>query len=141
MCLTVWISILFFFFFKQKTAYDMRISDWSSDVCSSDLGTERVRKVNSPRLALRHARPRFRGGRARRAGERRSDRAAARGAAPGNSLPGRPAVSAPVGGRQYRIWHPAVGARQGRTPCDRGGSRSEEHTSELQSLMRTSYAV
>src|SRR3546814_4226510 len=27
---------LFFFFFKQKTAYEMRISDWSSDVCSSD---------------------------------------------------------------------------------------------------------
>src|SRR3546814_19904684 len=30
-------SIIFFFFFKQKTAYEMRISDWSSDVCSSDL--------------------------------------------------------------------------------------------------------
>src|SRR3546814_5335274 len=29
--------ILCFFFFKQKTAYEMRISDWSSDVCSSDL--------------------------------------------------------------------------------------------------------
>src|SRR3546814_11823385 len=29
--------ISFFFFFKQKTAYEMRISDWSSDVCSSDL--------------------------------------------------------------------------------------------------------
>src|SRR3546814_4218283 len=28
---------IFFFFFKQKTAYEMRISDWSSDVCSSDL--------------------------------------------------------------------------------------------------------
>src|SRR3546814_1896004 len=28
---------LWFFFFKQKTAYEMRISDWSSDVCSSDL--------------------------------------------------------------------------------------------------------
>src|SRR3546814_1701463 len=28
---------LFLFFFKQKTAYEMRISDWSSDVCSSDL--------------------------------------------------------------------------------------------------------
>src|SRR3546814_2086435 len=28
---------LLFFFFKQKTAYEMRISDWSSDVCSSDL--------------------------------------------------------------------------------------------------------
>src|SRR3546814_2039220 len=30
---------MFFFFFKQKTAYEMRISDWSSDVCSSDLMT------------------------------------------------------------------------------------------------------
>src|SRR3546814_4370312 len=30
----------FFFFFKQKTAYEMRISDWSSDVCSSDLTAE-----------------------------------------------------------------------------------------------------
>src|SRR3546814_6712099 len=30
----------FFFFFKQKTAYEMRISDWSSDVCSSDLRGE-----------------------------------------------------------------------------------------------------
>src|SRR3546814_5921053 len=29
--------MLFFFLFKQKTAYEMRISDWSSDVCSSDL--------------------------------------------------------------------------------------------------------
>src|SRR3546814_15576795 len=29
--------MLFFFFFNQKTAYEMRISDWSSDVCSSDL--------------------------------------------------------------------------------------------------------
>src|SRR3546814_4699178 len=28
---------VFFFFFKQKTAYELRISDWSSDVCSSDL--------------------------------------------------------------------------------------------------------
>src|SRR3546814_7887222 len=30
--------LCFFLFFKQKTAYEMRISDWSSDVCSSDLG-------------------------------------------------------------------------------------------------------
>src|SRR3546814_14246293 len=30
-------SVVLFFFFKQKTAYEMRISDWSSDVCSSDL--------------------------------------------------------------------------------------------------------
>src|SRR3546814_17872528 len=33
---------LIFFFFKQKTAYEMRISDWSSDVCSSDLDIECV---------------------------------------------------------------------------------------------------
>src|SRR3546814_4617741 len=31
--------IVIFFFFKQKTAYELRISDWSSDVCSSDLST------------------------------------------------------------------------------------------------------
>src|SRR3546814_2667172 len=34
MCL---VCDVYFFFFKQKTAYEMRISDWSSDVCSSDL--------------------------------------------------------------------------------------------------------
>src|SRR3546814_6872324 len=39
--------MVFFFFFKQKTAYEMRISDWSSDVCSSDLapGDERAHAV------------------------------------------------------------------------------------------------
>src|SRR3546814_2830800 len=37
-CLAIdFLVCLFFFFFKQKTAYEMRISDWSSDVCSSDL--------------------------------------------------------------------------------------------------------
>src|SRR3546814_4004257 len=34
-------QMLIFFFFKQKTAYEMRISDWSSDVCSSDLRSRR----------------------------------------------------------------------------------------------------
>src|SRR3546814_8450664 len=33
--------VFMFFFFKQKTAYEMRISDWSSDVCSSDLAHRR----------------------------------------------------------------------------------------------------
>src|SRR3546814_2085983 len=33
----VYLRRVFFFFFKQKTAYELRISDWSSDVCSSDL--------------------------------------------------------------------------------------------------------
>src|SRR3546814_8959097 len=37
MCDTYVLCFVFVFFFKQKTAYEMRISDWSSDVCSSDL--------------------------------------------------------------------------------------------------------
>src|SRR3546814_9704728 len=36
------VTLLFFFFFKQKTAYEMRISDWSSDVCSSDLAMSKM---------------------------------------------------------------------------------------------------
>src|SRR3546814_13286206 len=37
-----------FFFFKQKTAYEMRISDWSSDVCSSDLNAGTALPVRNP---------------------------------------------------------------------------------------------
>src|SRR3546814_17460611 len=37
MCSVYIVLLCVFFFFKQKTAYEMRISDWSSDVCSSDL--------------------------------------------------------------------------------------------------------
>src|SRR3546814_19140029 len=37
-----------FFFFKQKTAYEMRISDWSSDVCSSDLSGKDVQGQDRP---------------------------------------------------------------------------------------------
>src|SRR3546814_8630206 len=39
------VECVYFFFFKQKTAYEMRISDWSSDVCSSDLDDRRVAKL------------------------------------------------------------------------------------------------
>src|SRR3546814_16843211 len=62
------------FFFKQKTAYEMRISDWSSDVCSSDLsppvGVDLLRQLHSvgrvhrPERADRH-RPELDGGGAR----------------------------------------------------------------------------
>src|SRR3546814_7280153 len=38
-----------FFFFKQKTAYEMRISDWSSDVCSSDLSAKPLAFTDAPR--------------------------------------------------------------------------------------------
>src|SRR3546814_4702925 len=41
------------FFFKQKTAYEMRISDWSSDVCSSDLGPGGGARPGRPRDARR----------------------------------------------------------------------------------------
>src|SRR3546814_16597497 len=44
---------LFFFFFKQKTAYEMRISDWSSDVCSSDLLVVTTPAVNAQKVAAR----------------------------------------------------------------------------------------
>src|SRR3546814_5273500 len=50
--MSVGIVFEMFFFFKQKTAYEMRISDWSSDVCSSDLGG-RLAVAGPPlRLAL-----------------------------------------------------------------------------------------
>src|SRR3546814_9721734 len=41
------VSVFFFFFFKQKTAYEMRISDWSSDVCSSDLFIKTAKEKDS----------------------------------------------------------------------------------------------
>src|SRR3546814_10269861 len=46
LCVVMWV----FFFFKQKTAYEMRISDWSSDVCSSDL--RRVRRAAGPEVPI-----------------------------------------------------------------------------------------
>src|SRR3546814_20094353 len=51
-CMTL--GCLFFFFFKQKTAYELRISDWSSDVCSSDLigGFRNHRHVDGDAVAL-----------------------------------------------------------------------------------------
>src|SRR3546814_9278036 len=111
--------ILFmFFFFKQKTAYEMRISDWSSDVCSSDLSSAdsaaRVRilvAIDCMRSRARTSAPR-----------------------PDPSC----AQSAPVGGKlSVRRW-----TRPVRKSCALSVScRSEEHTSELQSLMRHSYAV
>src|SRR3546814_8220010 len=69
MAYDVMLLLLSFFFFKHKTAYEMRISDWSSDVCSSDLPwhaamrglkTKRTNSGHSKRsgsgAAMRHAR-------------------------------------------------------------------------------------
>src|SRR3546814_3438574 len=95
----------------------MRISDWSSDVCSSDLRSDRLGRAASGEQAD-HRRDREKAGFARRT--RRAD--------------GRPA-------RQYVGGVGAPRARpRGARRADQA-RRSEEHTSELQSLMRISYAV
>src|SRR3546814_5740183 len=44
--MSIWSFFVVFFFFKQKTAYEMRISDWSSDVCSSDLFENLAQRVD-----------------------------------------------------------------------------------------------
>src|SRR3546814_8525939 len=98
----------------------MRISDWSSDVCSSDLGAV-------PRAGRR--------GRARQV-RRRAHRAAHRAAAVG-------VLPEDAGCRWHRRTEdPAQRAVRGaRVRMAGTRARSEEHTSELQSLMRISYAV
>src|SRR3546814_15486577 len=56
-------NLSFIFFFKQKTAYEMRISDWSSDVCSSDLpraGRQRRRSFARDLSVVHHELPPFR---------------------------------------------------------------------------------
>src|SRR3546814_1042139 len=130
------------FFFKQKTAYEMRISDWSSDVCSSDLARHRhqlaILAVHVPR------RPRL--GEERQAHEpvvveqwQQEARLVDAGQGGGERR----------GGGRLRGWaavaqvdHLFVRMEEvGERRCIAAGERSEEHTSELQSLMRISYAV
>src|SRR3546814_4410309 len=127
-----------FFFFKQKTAYEMRISDWSSDVCSSDLLRSLVLF-----LALAHQQ-----GFARRGqfGQRLFE-CGLRAMAAGQ-------IDLQLAARLLRLLqrharpHDQIalalqallhlGALVAQFLRD---LRSEEHTSELQSLMRISYAV
>src|SRR3546814_3802143 len=107
------------FFVKQKTAYDMRISDWSSDVCSSDLdilGDMALDGVEERLRLLRHAQVvefglKFDFG----------------------HLGLRWILPEKVSGAVLSM--KMIGANKRYSP------RSEEHTSELQSLMRISYAV
>src|SRR3546814_4051489 len=58
MLLLGWDRWVIFFFFKQKTAYELRISDWSSDVCSSDPWTGRRAIADRYRAAPRSSRRR-----------------------------------------------------------------------------------
>src|SRR3546814_3536620 len=111
------------FFFKQKTAYEMRISDWSSDVCSSDLEglwpdamaklpASGVGKRQLPAVGQKHS----------RSASRRNALLSA--TSTGGPAPGQRSI---VAGNLLLPFVPLL--------------RSEEHTSELQSLMRISYAV
>src|SRR3546814_2183549 len=125
--------VVYFFFFKQKTAYEMRISDWSSDVCSSDLvgiGHDRRRvgvdEDNAIALLLERLdrlRPRI----VELARLTDNDRAGA------DDEDGLDVGS--FGHQFFSGWG---------IFCliflTNRGNRSEEHTSELQSLMRNSYA-
>src|SRR3546814_6114821 len=121
---------MFVFFFKQKTAYEMRISDWSSDVCSSDLPILSRRQdrqvphaLELPRVcdaARRDSVPRRRlaqQSRPRRAGLMRYRL---------------------LGKSGLRVSQVALGTMPFGTAAD---WRSEEHTPDIQSLMRISYAV
>src|SRR3546814_9894025 len=102
-----------FFFFKQKTAYEMRISDWSSDVCSSDL-----RKRDGSTLTYQYD-----------ALNRMTKKV----------VPARTGLAS-THTRDVYYGYDARG-QQLYARFDGASSRSEEHTSELQSLMRISYAV
>src|SRR3546814_10129542 len=104
----------YFFFFKQKTAYEMRISDWSSDVCSSDL---RQCGEFLPEATVR---------------EMRAADAVLFGAMGGPELDEVPAEQRRAG---------SLRAIRRELDVFANLRRSAEHTYELQSLMRISYAV
>src|SRR3546814_8343317 len=111
----------------------MRISDWSSDVCSSDLaGGRRVRADRLGQLRQPQLPPQLR---AVDAVPRRHDRGRA-----GGAVRARPGPRA-AGARRPRPVAAAGEAARGVGATVRTAARSEEHTSELQSLMRISYAV
>src|SRR3546814_8261905 len=93
------IIYFFFFFVKPKTAYEMRISDWSSDVCSSDLGSK---AGDALALAQPHLGPR----------KRPAHRAKVDLAAPGVKRKGRLAV------RPAQRW-PAPGSSPSARPARR----------------------
>src|SRR3546814_7680348 len=97
----------------------MRISDWSSDVCSSDLVDKDG--IGGAIEGHRQKGPSF--------------------GATGSILQARPADHNAARLRVFGAISTTRSSRAGRRPAYRGQKRSEEHTSELQSLMRTSYAV
>src|SRR3546814_10316010 len=136
-----------FFFFKQKTAYEMRISDWSSDVCSSDLPVlHLVEGVHGSWQAPpgRRHRP----CRDHRRGPGPAPRSPGPEGMRGRSDTGKPSAQKKHGRGwgQRRMRYPASEkleiirtVEQSHLSAKR--TRSEEHTSEFQQLMSISYAV
>src|SRR3546814_1670206 len=124
------VVVYLIFFFKQKTAYEMRISDWSSDVCSSDLADA----GSAPDHVRRNRWAGSCGGSLGKWGRSRVEPVGKRGE--GVEVQ----VRADVFMRPVARFAVDPAAAQ---PGARGAEhvRSEEHTSELQSLMRISYAV
>src|SRR3546814_6768072 len=142
--------MFFFFFFKQKTAYEMRISDWSSDVCSSDLRikTRALRGwatygtgQDAPWTFTVH-------GTLVDSANRNRDGATPLNRTDGQRvrIGGQATHRFALGDSNHRVTVAVeneferfkASGMQRRT---RETVRSEEHTSELQSLMRNSYAV
>src|SRR3546814_4141617 len=118
-----------FFFFKQKTAYEMRISDWSSDVCSSDLQREAPTRRTKCTQAIEQQQQR----RERQTEHRQRQRPLRRP----RRL--RPCVVVQNPGAMHHQWpRAAIGRTQPGVVDD---LQDRKHTSELQSLMRISYAV
>src|SRR3546814_10597885 len=128
--MTVGLRCVFFFFFKQKTAYEMRISDWSSDVCSSDLRQRLVAILGLVGLQ-RVADP---GAGVVVVDIEQFELVETRGVDLFEIF-GRHFVASFDVDLAGRFVDEVIGA------VTAEDFRSEEHTSELPSLMRTSYAV
>src|SRR3546814_6166990 len=136
--------MLSFFFFKQKTAYEMRISDWSSDVCSSDLFGRFLATLL--RLCPKRQREvdRIEQTSGLQIGQTRQIAAALQSEMGQKALGGRIKQRPPRHFAPSRRAHPSGLHQHIERALGYGDApdfRSEEHTSELQSLMRLSYAV
>src|SRR3546814_7313147 len=125
-----------FFFFKQKTADEMRISDWSSDVCSSDLSLRLKAESGAFRQACDpHSGAAGRSRRCVRSGKKALPRIWV--VKNQKKLPLRLGMrrGSLMTADRFLVFTSSAQVRRG------SPRRSEEHTSELQSLMRISYAV
>src|SRR3546814_7725226 len=131
--------LVVFFFFKQKTAYEMRISDWSSDVCSSDLQCTDERglylEVHPNGSKLWRYKYRYMGKQKRLALGRYPDVGLAEARKRRDDARRQLETGTdPLAERKHEKLIAVFKAAN-------TFGRSEEHTSELQSLMRLSYAV